>query len=492
MDQLEQLHVVSDLHLGGVSGHQIFNQGPALARVIDHLASTPAGERVGLVLNGDIVDFLAAEDAKHFDPEGAPRKLADIMEDLAFAPVFDALGRFVRADHRVLVLVLGNHDVELALPEVRALLLDRICGHSDAARGRVRVAMDGTGYACSVGGRRVLCIHGNDADPWNVVDHEALRDFVKAQNEGAKAVEPAANAGTRLVVDVMNDIKRAYPFVDLLKPETVPVPGVLLALPAELHPPLLEFAKITLRLAYGKARTDGFLGVDSPPPADGYRALDILLRGASAKADGGAEDDPRRWLSQAERDFAAGMRPADVIGLGEGNEMLGFRGLIWDRMRGKDPRENLRDALQTYLAGDRTFRFDTEDYAYRTHDEAIGPDVHFIVAGHTHLERRLARRRGEGVYFNSGTWIRLIEIREETLASAAAFEPLFQALSSGRLADLDASPNLVQQRRSMVSIWTEAGQVHGELRRATAAEEPANTPWNAVSGTRFTLASMER
>jgi len=490
MDKLEQLHVVSDLHLGGIRGHQIFNQGEALARVIDHLASIPPGARVGLVLNGDIVDFLAAEDAKHFDPEGAPDKLRAIMRD--FAPVFDALGRFVRAADRVLVLVLGNHDVELALPAVQALLVHRIAGHDDAARGRVRIAMDGTGYTCLVGGRRALCIHGNEADPWNVVDHDALRDFIKAQNGGVEAKEPPANAGTRLVVDVMNGVKRSYPFVDLLKPETVPVPGVLLALPAHLHAPLLDFAKITLRLAYDKARTEGgFLGAEAPPP-DGYRALDVLLRSSAPKGERGAADTAPAWLSLAERDFAAGKRPADVVGFDEGEEMLGLGGLIWDRIRGKDPRENLRDALKTYLVNDRTFHFDTEDYAYREHDAAVGPDVHFIVAGHTHLERRVPRKRGDGVYFNSGTWIRLIQIREETLASPAAFEPVFQAIAKGTLADLDAAPNLVQQRRTVVSIWTEPGQVHGELRRAVDVDEVADAPWTAVPESRFTLASVEK
>ena len=42
------------------------------------------------------------------------------------------------------------------------------------------------------------------------------------------------------------------------------------------------------------------------------------------------------------------------------------------------------------------------------------------------------------MYFNSGTWIRLIRIGERALADAAAFEPVWQAISSGRLADLDA------------------------------------------------------
>lgn len=496
MDKLDQLYVVSDLHLGGVEGHQIFNQGPALARVIDHLAQLPAGPRVGLVLNGDIVDFLAAEDAAHFDPEGAPAKLAAIMSAEDFAPVFDALGRFVHTDDRVLVLVLGNHDVELALPEVLALLIERVAGDDDAARGRIRAAMDGTGYTCTVGGRRVLCIHGNDADPWNIVDHDALRDFIQAQKAGVEAKAPRANAGTRLVVDVMNGIKQSYPFVDLLKPETVTVPGVLLALPSQLHAPLLDFARITMRLAYDAARSEaGFLGAGTPgptpPPADGYRALDMLVRGGASSAAGSAPEDGEAWLAQAEADFAAGLRPAAAIGLDEGG-MLGFGGLIWDRWKGRDPSDNLREALNKYLAGDRTFAFDTEDNVFHEHDKEVGPEVHFIVAGHTHLERRLPRKRGEGVYFNSGTWIRLIQIHEEQLSDPTTFAPVFEALSRGTLAALDRSQDLVKQRRTVVAIWAEDGHVHGELRHALAVEIPAPAPWKSVTGTRFTLPSLEK
>ena len=528
MDKLDQLHVVSDLHLGGTPGHQICNQGPALGVVIDHLASSACaapGQRVGLVLNGDIVDFLAAEDARHFDPTGAPRKLRAIFDDPTFEPVWSALARFTAVPGRLLVLVLGNHDVELALPEVQALLLGRICA-DDGARGRVRVAMDGTGYTCLVGGRRVLCIHGNDADPWNVIDHEALRDFIKAQNEGLAPTAVQPNAGTRLVIDVMNGIKRLYPFVDLLKPETVPVPGVLLALPAELHPPLLDFARITARLAVGLAQVETrFLGgpalspgapsAPSAPnapavstPAEGYRALDLITRGNVPPPRPDLALTAAAWLKQTEDDFAAGRRPVETLAPREGDEMLGLGTLFMDRILGRDPRSALREALQKYLSGDETFRFDTEDRTYRALDREVGAEVHFLVAGHTHLERRLPRTRGAGVYFNSGTWIRLIQIEPEQLATQDAFEPIYRALSSGRLDDLDALPDLVKQRRTMVSIWADGGDVHGELRHAREApqpsqpsqpsqpEQPADAPrappWEPVLGSRFTSTSLER
>ncbi|WP_197041099.1 metallophosphoesterase, partial [Chondromyces apiculatus] len=289
MDALDQIHIVSDLHLGGIPGHQIFNQGRALAAVIDHLGEVAKARRVGLVLNGDIVDFLAEEGAAYLDPLGAPAKLQGIFEDEAFRPVWDALAGFVQAPGAVLVLVLGNHDVELALPTVTELLVGRIAGDDTEARARVRLGLDGQGYTCEVGGRRVHCVHGNQVDPWNPVDFKALERVAQAveAHEVPPAWEP--NAGTRLVVDVMNDIKLEYAFVDLLKPETVPVPAVLLGLPAKYRASLFSFAKIAARRLYDQGRLSaGFLGSRSAGVAgagvagiealDGREALELLTR----------------------------------------------------------------------------------------------------------------------------------------------------------------------------------------------------------------------
>jgi UDP-2,3-diacylglucosamine pyrophosphatase LpxH len=184
MEQLDQVHVISDLHLGGAAGHQIFDQGALLRGLIDHLRTRAQGLRVALVLNGDILDFLASDGASYLDPTGAAHKLDRILHDPAFEPIFQALARFVREERRTLVLVLGNHDVELALPEVTERLLEELCGEDPAARGRVRLAVDGTGYACRVGGKKVLCVHGNEVDPWNIVDHAALLRVIQALKLG--------------------------------------------------------------------------------------------------------------------------------------------------------------------------------------------------------------------------------------------------------------------------------------------------------------------
>lgn len=488
-DQLEELHVVSDLHLGGVQGHQIFNQGRALAAFIDHLGGVAArGRRVGLVLNGDIVDFLADKDATYFDPLGAADKLRAIFEDDAFRPVWDALERFTWIEGCVLALVLGNHDVELALPDVREALLARLCGGDEGARGRVRIAMDDEdGYACEVGGQRVLCLHGNQVDPWNPIDFRALREVSGALASGKKPPAWEPNAGTRLVVDVMNGVKMDFAFVDLLKPETRAVPFVLLALKVEHSVSLAKFARAVVQSLYDQGRlAAGFLGGTPVEELTDARALELLVRPstweqpAARSAAGWTGLD---WLSQATRDDEDRRRPIDLVDAGAG-ETLGVGGLLLDRLRGGDTRENLRDALESYLGRDRSFRFDTEDDTFRRIDESRrAANADCVIAGHTHLARRLLRRSGRGVYFNSGTWIRLIELTKPML-TPDGFRPIYEALCAGTLEALDDVPGLVQQRRTVVSVWVdEENAVHGELRSAAGA--PGGPPWVSVEGTQY-------
>jgi UDP-2,3-diacylglucosamine pyrophosphatase LpxH len=122
--------VISDLHLGGQAPAMMGRPG-LLASFIDGLSARlgdAPGSALELVIAGDFVDFLAAAPSAGFtpDPRAACDKLGAVMKSGSpFAPVFDALGRHVAGGHRLTVL-LGNHDVELALPQVQAAFLDRI------------------------------------------------------------------------------------------------------------------------------------------------------------------------------------------------------------------------------------------------------------------------------------------------------------------------------------------------------------------------------
>jgi hypothetical protein len=83
-----------------------------------------------------------------------------------------------------------------------------------------------------VGTARVFCIHGNEVDSWNVVDYDALSLLARPLNAGVPPDSPGwqPNAGTKLVKDVMNEVKRTFAWIDLLKPETKAAVGVLAVL----------------------------------------------------------------------------------------------------------------------------------------------------------------------------------------------------------------------------------------------------------------------
>jgi UDP-2,3-diacylglucosamine pyrophosphatase LpxH len=469
LESLDALYVVSDLHLGGPEGRQIFNQERELAALIDHVAALPAGQTAGLVLNGDIVDFLAEDGAAYLVAERAVPMLEGIAR--AFPAVFASLAALTRTPDRRLILVIGNHDVELGLGHVQRWLVQTLCGDDPAARGRLSFHMDDSGYSCRVGPARVLCVHGNGVDEWNVVDHEALR-VARLHLERGQALDPwQPNAGTKLVIDVLNDLKRDWPWVDLLKPETKLVPRLLVTLDPSKIARIREFLPAFLRTFQGRFQRVDYLSADAGPTpkaavSDDALLAELLAPSAPHRTDAGA------LMAAAEADFADGLDAVAVARTEGGAKTLGFGEYLWDRLRGVERHEALREALVDWLGTDDTFALDTRDTTFERLNDAVGGGVHFLVAGHTHLARALKRRHG--FYYNCGTWIRLIELSRHVLADAASFQPAFEALTKrgGTLAELDALTGeraLISNRPTVVRISRQGAQAHGELCRVAVS-----------------------
>jgi UDP-2,3-diacylglucosamine pyrophosphatase LpxH len=485
MLQFDEVHVISDLHLGGERGFQIFGSTAELVAFIDALATAEVKKEIALVINGDFVDFLAETPAAYFDPEHAEEKLTRVMADATFAPIFKGLQKFLRTKRRTLVVNLGNHDLELALPWVREYLIRALCGGDMAARGRLRVLVDGTGVLCRVGGAKVLCVHGNEVDSWNVVDFERIRRIgrdVYFQN----SVEPwIPNAGTQMVIQVMNEVKRRYPFVDLLKPEAEGVVPTLLALDPSAITKLQGAAVVAGRRAWDAARmATGFLGDAQGAPAETANnsatrsdtAPTFSARLSVINTKGASKAQAEELMSFVEEQARHGTDPMELV-RGEQSRQLGFWSATWNLVTGKPTHEVLREALEN-LDRDRSFDIATADDTYRWLDDLVGSDIDFLVAGHTHLERALQRRKGQGFYFNSGTWARLIRITPEVRGDPAKFEKVFNLLKGGEMGALDNQPGLVTKRCSIVSIYVDnQGHTCGELRRMQAgAGAPDSVP----------------
>ncbi len=131
--------------------------------------------------------------------------------------------------------------------------------------------------------------------------------------------------------------------------------------------------------------------------------------------------------------------------------------------------EVLRGALEQ-LWKDSSFDHDIADTTFKELNSRTPYVIHFLTAGHTHLERALplGPRR---FYFNSGTWVRLIKLTADILRSEARFRPAYDAIENGTMASLDkAGLVLFADRRRVL------GGRSGNARPASSASSAGN--WN--------------
>ncbi|HMI94719.1 MAG TPA: metallophosphoesterase [Polyangiales bacterium] len=489
------VHVVSDLHLGGYASatrnFRIFRETDALAWFIRSLARNEQG-RVALVLNGDIVDYLADPAAVYFDWENAVAKLQRAVTDPEQRAVWEALRDFVESGHGDLVLVLGNHDLELALPDPQQYLLHFLSDGQHARRSRVIFATDGAGFSCRVGDERVLCVHGNEVDPWNAIDYGRLSLIRRALARGSKERNHDVlhgwipNAGTQMVIDHLNHEKRKYQWLDLLKPEDEAT--AMIAAAWKSLPGLKTFAAVMREKGRtAKLLAQGFLsGGDAqheerdpmlpiaPDFAAPARAADALIRDALERL--GQDAVPAHIAEQEEQqEFLLSFAELQQVARGA---KLRF----WPN--------NLRDTLRETLADDKTFEPDTVDDTFRELDVLCAPEIDFLIAGHTHLHRALQRTRCSGYYFNSGSWIRLLQVPLAALEDAA-FEELRSRLDNGSLEALEqpiatsrGPVSLLRPTRTVVTIEQDERGVSGMLQTV----EPDHGSWQLrpVDRTRFT------
>lgn len=440
----DKLYAVSDLHIGGVPGMRAFREANALAWLIQHIANDQPSARVALLLNGDVFDFLADDNAKPFAFD-ADRMVRSLAADAEFAPIFQALRGFIAVPTRTLIVNIGNHDIELALPSVQHAFVDVIGASTPPAVERVRFEATGRGWPCKVAGRSVLAVHGNASDSWNALDLRGLRAAVAGQLAGDVAPpEPKTNAGTTLVLGVMNEIKRLYPVVDLLKPEGAPLMAVLDAIDAPTS------ARGLLR-ALGRIRVQR--GTAHDLLATGDREFEAGNGPAREIAEFLETIQPPRMtgeerLAIAEENLYRRRSPLSLVRddrgqLGSvieaGRLRLQNIAAWFAEKRGKPRLSSLREALARWLRDDETFDPRRPSAIDRRIIASASPGSEILIAGHTHLPRELI---DDGiVYLNTGTWMRVLKLQGSPyLTTDAAFEVFYNAVLTGTLAALDALP----------------------------------------------------
>lgn len=430
-----EIYVISDLHLGGPQpttsgpddrGFRICTHGHDVAAFITALAQKPSPTE--LVINGDLVDFLAEADGENqwsaftADQDAASRKLDAIVD--RDPDIFQAIGALVGRGHR-LTLLLGNHDIELALPAVRRRLMARI---GIDGRHDVNFIYDGEAYAVG----RALIEHGNRYDSFNVVDYDALRRvrslLSRNQPVPQEYVFPAP-AGSHMVAEVINPIKRDYRLIDLLKPETGAALPILMALEPGYRSVLTRIAGLSLKAREHRLRgpdLPSFAGDISATGASGSFAedisapaappvvdpLDIVVRGAMK-----GDADLVLKLTTDQVSFAGDISTRDVI-----DRTWGFARMLLSSDRA--PLESRLPALLAAvrsLQDDHSFARDAECFPeYLDAAKALaGHGFDYVLFGHTHLARDVSLGGGAR-YLNSGTWADLIRFPSEILSGSTA------------------------------------------------------------------------
>lgn len=489
--EYSELYVISDLHLGGEKPRmQIFNRGERLKKFLIHLRkitedSTFTG-KLALVLAGDVIDTLPYQEAKnsYISIDNA----TDILEKIicSFSDVFDGLSNFVDGEKCELIIMTGNHDLELALPEVQERLLQKIADQNfengktrnikdaSSARGRVQFFTQGAGFRCKVGVKKVYVTHGNETDKWNHVDHESLRKTIHARTLGQTfdSKNWCPNAGTQLVVNVMNEIKRIHPFIDLLKPEDSAAIPVLMALDLGVFKKLwdaLTAAAKNINLEPTVVLGNNGWILQSEP-----ESLKLLSDAMTTGIFSTELFTNSTLVARVEEIQSNSIKPEDLVS--DDDTSLGFGNAVrifgeyeikqcWDKLWGdRSPEEALQQTLKKWIKNDESFKLDNQDDNYKGILGQIGDREYFdvVIAGHTHLPRWIKPgiHQWHPTYFNTGTWARLIGFREKWLEVNHLFKKVHDALKQEDICCLDDVE--IEKNKNLILDVTVAAHVSND------------------------------
>lgn len=197
--------IISDLHLTdpepprhkSKSKHPLWKKfktkefyiDESLVQFIDHIQSEAAGNPVELILNGDIFDFDSVmslppkpiykinwiETRRGLFPqlEKSLFKIKIILEE--HKPFMEALSQFVKNGHK-LVIIPGNHDVEMHFPEVQEKIRESLALTPEE---QTRVVFPNWFY---ISNQDTLIEHGHQQDPYCICENP-LNPFLLDYNE---------------------------------------------------------------------------------------------------------------------------------------------------------------------------------------------------------------------------------------------------------------------------------------------------------------------
>lgn len=439
---IKRLFVISDLHIGGdypdkseaaSRGFRICTHVDELVAFIRWVTTRARQESVDteLVINGDLVDFLAEKsDSRNpasgeiesgwhpfiGDPQEAEKIFRRIIDrDKMF---FSALKDLLAAGNR-LTITLGNHDIELSFPALRRMLIEEL----DADGKRFSFIYDGEAHQIG----NVLIEHGNRYDEWNVVTHDALRRVRSVQSRMEPFLDAArgfeAPAGSFLVAGVMNEIKARYPFIDLLKPESEAAIPILLALAPEYRSRIVAIAKL---IASSRIHVVGGDGLPSQAgdiaevegPLGREMSGEAVIRNILQARLGAAYMSEFASATHTEPGFGNIVQGESAAGDIQGGDLRTLWSIL--RLSFAAPSDPVIARLPILLAalegtrGDFSFDRQREIAPYQSAAQRLlQRGFRLVLFGHTHLAKEM--NLDGGTYINTGTWADILPFPETVL-----------------------------------------------------------------------------
>ena len=488
----DELFVISDLHLGGEEEPTLFAAGSEFKNWMNRTVLPRCGDQrhVGLVINGDMFDFLAERGARYFDPLAARGAVSRIAADPRYKPVFDQLKTFLDRPNTRLAITLGNHDLELCDSGVRGAV-ESVLKQTANSNSRIAWALESQGYSCRVGSKRVLCRHGNEGDPDNQVHRERLDRALKTAGNPTKGVSWIPNTGTHIVIDIVNPLHEMFPFVQVLKPEDHKlVLLVLIISPSQLKrlPQVASVLYEALKARLGLL-ADALVDTSRKPRRRiSRREIQLLAQGlvlsSSTAAGAGSLQDTTELLrvahEQVELTWREMERQRGRLAAGIVQEQPESPWERWNRRRQRlafydafkaaislsDRTEILRNYLKS-TTPDRQFdERDRTDRVYQFFCHQPPPNVDYLLTGHTHHKRNNLPLGDNTRYFNTGTWARVMRIPQQVVTDPIQFCKLSCMLRQEHNKELFANKQFVQSPCDYLHLHSNGSEVIAELKQA--------------------------
>ena len=399
-DSTTRVIVISDLHLGG--NPAMMGRPKLLESFIDSLhRNLMRDEKLELVIAGDFIDFLSIEPyaAITTDPIEAVDKLKTVISNESkFASVFDALKRHIAHGHKITVLV-GNHDLELAIPEVQKALQYRL----NASCEYLNFVDDGRAYRIG----NALIEHGNAYDGANANDWDGIRHINSSLSRGKSPERNVrASVGSQIVHEIVNLLKDRYPFLPTLQPE-----GELLVLLLLTFEPELKYDANTIRQLFKILKGNA---LSKAPPEYGESPISANVNNIPYDA------EIKKLFSEEFAHLESNEEPISIRSWikkwrNENQDSLSFI-LRNGKSISSEKLKKLRLGISRIVNSD-----DSESSVGPTHQYGVAAenilkkitDLEVVVMGHTHLPRKIENEFG--VYINTGTWINRFRVPDKAL-----------------------------------------------------------------------------